>query len=352
MSADYDSVLVLSFGGPEAPEDVRPFLENVTRGRGVPAARLDEVEKHYLRFGGVSPINEQVRYLVSNLRAELAARGPNLPVYQGNRNWHPLVEDTVEQMAADGRRNALVFTTSAWGGFSGCRQYDEDIARARASVGATRAGRGCERSVVSAPHLTKLPHYWSRPELLDAFADGVRAAAAAVPDGSRLVFTAHSIPQAADAVAGPDGGLYSRQVRLAAAAVAARVGVADYDVVWQSRSGPPAVPWLEPDVCDHISAIHADIPGIVVCPIGFVSDHLEVIWDLDTEARDLASELSLPFARSATPLYDPRFTAMAAALIRERTSGAELPPDLLGCTVDGAACVPGCCPSARPKRPA
>ncbi|GAA4406854.1 ferrochelatase [Tsukamurella soli] len=352
VEVPYDSVLVLSFGGPESPQDVRPFLENVTRGRGVPPERLDEVAQHYLHFGGVSPINRQGRDLVAALEAHLRAGGPDLPVYFGNRNWHPMIEDTVARMAADGRRNALVFTTSAWGGFSGCRQYDEDIARARAAI-------------PEAPHLTKLPHYWSQPLLLDAVADAVRAAAATVPVGSRLVFTAHSIPVAADGASGPpdDRGLYSRQVRLAAAAVAARVGDlafdgGDFDVVWQSRSGSAAVPWLEPDICDHIAALVSGPapaaqragrpPGVVVCPIGFVSDHLEVVWDLDTEARELAERLGLPFARAATPIYDPRFVAMAAGLIRDRVAGVPLAAGVLGCTVDGVACADGCCPTRRP----
>ncbi len=341
----FDSVLVLSFGGPEAPEDVLPFLENVTRGRGVPRERLDEVVQHYLRFGGVSPINRQGRDFVAALTAQLRASGPDLPVYFGNRNWHPMVEDTVARMAADGCRSALVFTTSAWGGFSGCRQYDEDIARARAAIAR-------ERGPVGPPHLTKLEHYWGRPELLDAYADGVRGAARSVPAGYRLVFTAHSIPVAADDASGPPGarGLYSRQVRLASAAVASRVGVTEYDVVWQSRSGASAVPWLEPDVCDHLAAIAPSVPGVVVCPIGFVSDHIEVVWDLDTEARDVARRLGLPFARAATPIYDPRFVEMAAGLIRERVAGTPVAPGVLGCTTDGAPCADDCCPSARPHR--
>ncbi|CAM3683099.1 ferrochelatase [Tsukamurella strandjordii] len=330
----YDALLVLSFGGPEHPDHVRPFLENVTRGRGVPPERLDAVEQHYLRFGGVSPINAQNRELITAVEGVLADRGLELPVYFGNRNWHPMVEDTVAQMKADGVRRALVFATSAWGGFSGCRQYDEDIARARAAV-------------EDAPQLTKLPQFSDHELFLDCFADAASAALAEVPSGSRLVFTAHSIPDAADEAAGPPGvtNLYSRQVRDAADNVAARIGTGDYDVVWQSRSGPPQVPWLEPDICDHIQSLWDErVPGVAVVPIGFVSDHLEVIWDLDTEAKDLAGELGMPFARAATCGQDPRFAQMVVALVEDAIAGRSAG---LGVSVDGAPCVVGCCPAVR-----
>ncbi|WP_019203022.1 ferrochelatase [Tsukamurella sp. 1534] len=329
----YDALLVLSFGGPEHPDHVRPFLENVTRGRGVPPERLDAVEQHYLRFGGVSPINAQNRELIGAVEDEFARRGRALPVYFGNRNWHPMIEDTVQRMADDGVRNALVFATSAWGGYSGCRQYDEDIARGRAAV-------------EGAPRLTKLPQFSDHELFLECFADAAQAALATVPAGSRLVFTAHSIPTAADDAAGPPGtaNLYSRQVRDAAANVAARLGV-DFDVVWQSRSGPPQVPWLEPDVCDHIRSLWEQrVPGVAVVPVGFVSDHLEVIWDLDTEARDLAGELGMPFARAATCGRDPRFAQMVADLVDDAFAGTSAG---LGVSTDGAACVEGCCPAVR-----
>ncbi|MET9326745.1 ferrochelatase [Tsukamurella sp. NPDC003166] len=330
----HDALLVLSFGGPEHPDHVRPFLENVVRGRGVPPERLDAVEQHYLRFGGVSPINEQNRALIAAVSEEFDRRGRDLPIYFGNRNWHPMIEDTVARMKDDGMRDALVFATSAWGGFSGCRQYDEDIARALAAVGA------------GAPRLTKLPQFSDHELFLDCFADAAAAALATVPAGSRLVFTAHSIPEAADVNSGPPGvsNLYSRQVRDAAANVAARLGT-DHDVVWQSRSGPPQVPWLEPDICDHIQALWDErVPGVAVVPIGFISDHLEVIWDLDTEARYLAAELGMPFARAATPIHDPRFAAMVADLVDDADAGRS---SGLGVSVDGAACVEGCCPAVR-----
>ncbi|MFB7874896.1 ferrochelatase [Nocardia sp. NPDC056064] len=346
-----DALLLLSFGGPEGPEDVIPFLENVTRGRGVPPERLAEVAQHYLHFGGVSPINALNREIIAALEADLAAAGLDLPVYFGNRNWHPMVEETVARMTADGVRSALVFPTSAWGGYSGCRQYDEDITRARAAVGA------------QAPELVKLRQYFDHPLLIESFADAITAALARLPadrrDGARLVFTAHSIPVSADISAGPpaDGGrLYSRQVAEAARLCAAATGFTDYDVVWQSRSGPPQVPWLDPDIVDHLDVLHGKgVDAVVVCPVGFVSDHLEVIWDLDNEAATRAAELGMAFARAATPGTDPRFSRMIVELIQERTDAGPV-RELgtvpgYGCTADGALCAPGCCElPARPAR--
>lgn len=336
-----DALLWLSFGGPESPADVRPFLENVTRGRGVPPERLDEVEAHYQHFGGVSPINRLNREAIDAVREELERQGVDLPIYFGNRNWHPMVEDTVAQMKADGVRSALVFPTSAYGGYSACRQYDEDIARARAAV-------------PGAPDLTKLRHYFDHPLFIAAAADAVRAAA--IP-GGRLVFTAHSVPDSADVAAGPpeEGGRrYSRQVAEAARLVAAEVGAAEYDVVWQSRSGPPHLPWLEPDIVDHLEALHGNgIRAVVVCPIGFVSDHLEVVWDLDTEAADKAKELGMAFARAATPGTDPRFAELVVELVREHLADAPARKlsdfTLAGATRNGDPCVIGCCePRRRP----
>ncbi|WP_282784561.1 ferrochelatase [Nocardia sp. CC201C] len=341
-----DALLLLSFGGPERPEDVMPFLENVTRGRGVPPERLAEVAEHYMHFGGVSPINALNRDMIKAIEAEFATRGIELPVYFGNRNWHPMVEETVERMRADGVRSALVFPTSAWGGYSGCRQYHEDIARARAAV-------------ADAPQLVKLRQFFDHPLFVAAVADGIRAALGALPDDrrdrARLVFTAHSIPVSADNAAGPpgEGGLYSAQVAEAARLAAAAVGIDEFDVVWQSRSGPPQVPWLEPDIVDHLDALHErGVDAVVVCPVGFVSDHLEVIWDLDNEAKARADEYGMAFARAATPGTDPRFADMVAALVEEYRSGAEpvrsSAMTALGCTTNGAPCVPGCCePPAR-----
>ncbi|MPZ65480.1 MAG: ferrochelatase [Pseudonocardiaceae bacterium] len=334
-----DALLVLSFGGPEGPDDVRPFLENVTRGRGVPAERLDEVAEHYLAFGGVSPINRLNRELITAVQRELVIAGPAMPVYFGNRNWYPMVEDTVAAMARDGVRRALVFATSAWGGYSGCRQYHEDIARARFAVGAT------------APQLVKLRHFFDHPLFVAANSDAAVQARRQAGSGARLVFTAHSVPLAADAAAGlPEQGghRYSRQVAEASRLVAAGIGTEDYDVVWQSRSGPPQLPWLEPDLVDHLETLPAaGVDGVALVPVGFVSDHLEVVWDLDHEAAQRAAELGLRFARAATPGTDPRFARMVAELVSEHTAG--VPQRRLstvpaaGCAADGAPCAPGCC---------
>ncbi|HEU4363662.1 MAG TPA: ferrochelatase, partial [Mycobacterium sp.] len=304
---DLDAVLLLSFGGPEGPDQVRPFLENVTRGRGVPAERLDAVAEHYLHFGGVSPINRINRALADQLRGELAG----LPVYLGNRNWEPYVEDTVAAMADNGIRRAAVFATSAWGGYSACTQYAEDIARARQVVG--------ER----APHLVKLRQYFDHPLFVAMFAEAITAAAETLPadlrSAARLVFTAHSVPVAADK---RYGRLYSRQVGYAARLVATAAGYADFDQVWQSRSGPPHIPWLEPDVGQHLSVLaDAGTRAVIVCPIGFVADHIEVLWDLDHDLRLQAQAAGIAFARAATPNADRRFARLARQLIDELRHG-------------------------------
>jgi Protoheme ferro-lyase (ferrochelatase) len=342
VALSIDALLVLSFGGPEGPADVRPFLENVTRGRGIPPERLAAVEEHYAHFGGVSPLNARNRELIAAIEERI-----DVPVFFGNRNWHPMVEDTVADMARAGIRRAAVFATSAYGGYSACRQYAEDIARARAA-----AGDG-------APELIKLRHFFDHPLFVAANADAVRAVAAEAGPGARLVFTAHSVPEAADRAAGPpeEGGRrYSRQVKEAARLVAAELGGVEHDVVWQSRSGPPQVPWLEPDIVDHIDALHAGgVPGIVICPIGFVSDHVEVVWDLDREARDRAAELGMGFARAATAGPDPRFADLVVELVDELRH--DVPARRLsvlpsgGCTVDGALCAERCCEPVR-RRPA
>ena len=328
---DFDAVLLLSFGGPEGPEQVMPFLENVTRGRGIPRERLAVVAEHYQHFGGVSPINGVNRELVAQLQREI-----DLPVYFGNRNWEPYVEDAVAAMRDNGIRRAAVFTTSAWGGYSSCTQYVEDIARGRAA-----AGEG-------APELVKLRQYFDHPLLVEMFTEAIGAAAQTVPEGARLVFTAHSIPTGARSRCGPD--LYSRQVGYASRLVAAAAGYDEYDQVWQSRSGPPQVPWLEPDIADHLAALaEAGTKAVIVCPIGFVADHIEVVWDLDHELRQQAQELGIAFARAATPNADPRFARLAVDLIDELRSGrgpARVPgsdaPPLQGFSVNGAVCTPNC----------
>ncbi|OBI67323.1 ferrochelatase [Mycobacterium sp. E796] len=327
---DFDAVLLLSFGGPEGPEQVRPFLENVTRGRNVPPERLDEVAEHYLHFGGVSPINGINRALIAELRAEL-----DLPVYFGNRNWDPYVEDTVATMRDDGVRRAAVFTTSAWSGYSSCTQYVEDIGRARQVAGP------------GSPELVKLRAYFDHPLFVEMFAGAVTAAAETVPAGARLIFTAHSVPVAADQRFGPQ--LYSRQVAYATRLVAAAAGYTDYDLAWQSRSGPPQVPWLEPSVEDHLATL-TGTEAVIVCPIGFVADHIEVVWDLDHELRLQAEAAGLAFARAATPNADNRFARLAADLIDElrhgraptRVAGRDPVPGCLA-SVNGAPCRPPHC---------
>ena len=342
-----DALLVLSFGGPEGPEQVMPFLENVTRGRGIPPERLASVAEHYLHFGGVSPINGINRALIDEIRAELAERGEQLPVYFGNRNWEPFVEDAVAAMKSDGVERAAVFTTSAWGGYSGCAQYQEDIARARNSVGD------------GAPELVKMRQFFDHPLLVQMFADAIRDAAATLPaplrGGARLVFTAHSIPLRAVNRCGPD--LYPRQVGYAAGLAAAAAGYSDFDQVWQSRSGPPQVPWLEPDVAEHLSALAAKgTKAVIVCPIGFVADHIEVIWDLDNELREQADQLGIAFARASTPNSQRRFARLVLDLVDEVRDGREparvtgaLPVPGYGSSINGRFCTAEC--AASPARP-
>jgi ferrochelatase len=342
---NFEAVLLLSFGGPEGPEQVRPFLENVTRGRNVPPERLDEVAEHYLHFGGVSPINRINLALITQLRAELVDHGLDLPVYFGNRNWEPYVEESVATMRDNGIRRAAVFTTSAWSGYSSCTQYVEDIARARRVTGP------------EAPELVKLRPYFDHPLFVEMFADAIAAAAEALPAGlrgdARLVFTAHSVPVTADQRCGPQ--LYSRQVAYATRLVAAVAGYADYDLTWQSRSGPPQVPWLEPDVADHLTTLAAaGTKAVIVCPIGFVADHIEVVWDLDHELRLQAEAAGMAFARATTPNADRRFARLAAGLIDElrldqapaRVTGPDPVPGCLA-SINGAPCRPPHCVAAQ-----
>jgi ferrochelatase len=323
---DYDAFLLVSFGGPEGPDDVIPFLRNVTRGRGVPATRLEEVAEHYMAFGGVSPLNGQCRELLAAVGADFAARGVDLPLYWGNRNWQPYLTDTVAQMAAAGVRRAVAFVTSAYSSYSACRQYRDDIERARAEV-----GKG-------APVIDKIRPYFNHPGFIEPFADATRTALGSLPPEAsgtaRLVFTAHSIPvgmaaasgssAAGTAVAVP-GGWYAAQLREAARLITGRTGPShrDFDLVYQSRSGPPGVPWLGPDIRDHIAGLaKGNAPGAVVVPVGFTSDHMEVVHDLDVEAAQTAATLGLPLARAAAPMPDPRFAAMVTDLVLERMGQA------------------------------
>jgi ferrochelatase len=344
---DYDAFLLVSFGGPEGPGDVLPFLRNVTRGRGIPESRLAAVAEHYQAFGGVSPINQQCRDLLAAVGKEFAAAGVDLPLYWGNRNWEPYLADTVATMAAGGVRRAIAFVTSGYGSYSSCRQYLDDIAAAR-----EQAGPG-------APEIDKIRHYFNHPGFIEPFAGAALAAIGQLPpaaaDGAHLVFTAHSVPTAMAAASGPAGGLYVAQLTEAARLVAERVQEAGgrqrpWRLVYQSRSGPPSVPWLEPGVSDHLTALaRAGAPGAVLVPVGFISDHLEVVYDLDLEAAATARELGLPLARAATPGSDPRFATMIADLVRERIS--DRPGEALG-TLGPA---PGRCPATccqPPARPA
>jgi ferrochelatase len=336
----YTALLLLSFGGPQGPDEVMPFLRNVTAGRGIPDERLAAVAEHYYQFGGVSPITAQNEALIVALRDELAGRGITLPVYFGNRNWHPYVTDTARQLLADGHREVLVLATSATGSYSGCRQYREDLARAAEAAPGIR--------------FTKLRHYFDHPGFIAANADAVRAALAglAEPDRARLVFTAHSVPVTMNDTAGPSGGLYLAEHRATAGLVARAVrgDGADFDLVWQSRSGPPQVPWLEPDVNDHLRALAAAGTGsVVVAPTGFVSDHLEVLWDLDNEARQTAAELGMDFARAASAGTHPAFVAGLAELVAEQVAGAPA-RGLSSLGICGWQCRPDCCP-APARRP-
>jgi ferrochelatase len=329
--APFDAVLLLSFGGPEGPDDVVPFLENVTRGRNIPRERLAEVGRHYFAFGGVSPINAHCRALVDALGAELRGAGLELPVYWGNRNWHPMLADTLRTMADAGVRRAVAVATSAYSSYSACRQYLDDVERARAVVG------------VDAPLVEKLPPFYNHPGFIEATAERARDA---LPHGTvgparfRLVFTAHSIPTAMAATCD-----YEVELREAAALVAARVaptGVG-WDLVYQSRSGPPSQPWLEPDVCDHLRTLRRQgIESAALVPIGFVADHMEVLYDLDTQARAVADEIGLTLLRAGTVGTHPTFVAGLRELIADHLAGRT--PRTLG--TRGARpfpCRPGCC---------
>ena len=334
MSEAYDAVVIVSFGGPEGPDEVMPFLENVTAGRDVPRARLEEVARQYDRTGGVSPLNEQCRRLRRELARELDRAGIGLPVYWGNRNWRPYLADAVAAMADDGRRRALALVTSAYSSYSGCRQYLEDIEAARAAVGPR------------APAIDKIRPYYDHPGLVEGWADAVADASAELEESlgpgpeARLVFTAHSIP-AAMAMACQ----YERQLREAAGLVAAASGRSGWDLAWQSRSGPPSAPWLEPDVNDHLRAIAPVHRRVVLAPIGFVTDHMEVLWDLDAAAAATAASSGIELARAVAPgtAPDPRFVAMWRELIEERLGGG--PRRALGSLGAGPDfCPSGCCP--------
>ena len=307
MTESYDAVIVVSFGGPEGPDDVLPFLENVTRGRNVPPERLQIVAEQYERFGGVSPINSQNRALVAALDAELVRAGRSRPVYWGNRNWHPYLADTVRQMRDDGVERALAFVTSGYSSYSSCRQYLENIEAAREAVGP------------GAPVIDKLRQFYDHPGYVGPFARNLAAALDALPAdvraGAHVAFTAHSIP-----IAMADTCDYVAQLQETARLVA-DLGAPHhpYALVYQSRSGAPTQPWLEPDIGAHIETLTTQhVPAVVVVPIGFISDHMEVVYDLDVLAAERAAEAGVAFSRAATPGTDPEFVSMIRELIEER----------------------------------
>ncbi len=327
----YDAIILVSFGGPEGMDDVLPFLENVLRGRNVPRERMMGVAKHYEMFGGVSPINQQNRNLIAALERELEMTGPRLPVYFGNRNWHPMLADTLRQMRDDGITNALAFVTSAYSSYSSCRQYREDIERARAAVGS------------GVPQIEKLRPFYNHPGFIEANVANVRSALNQIPEDRRaateILFTAHSIPAAM-----AQNCDYEAQLRETGRIISETLGMKNSKLVFQSRSGPPSQPWLSPDVCEHLRTLPANgVSDVVVAPIGFVSDHMEIVYDLDTEAQSLARELGLNMVRAATAGTHPAFVRMIRELIFERMEPAT-PRRSLG--VDGPRadiCRPDCC---------
>ncbi|MBX3415887.1 MAG: ferrochelatase [Pirellulales bacterium] len=339
MSEKYDAILILSFGGPEGPDDVLPFLENVLRGKRVPRERMLEVAEHYHHFGGRSPINEQNRTLIASLERELATHGPRLPIYWGNRNWHPLLTDTLAQMQRDGVQRALALVTSSFSSYSGCRQYLEDIERARTEVGP------------GAPRVDKIRAFFNHPLFIGAMTDHVRAALERLPaercPATMLLFTAHSIPTSMAATCD-----YVAQLNEASRLVAETVDCSPYRLVYQSRSGPPTQPWLEPDVIDALDELHAaGRQDVVIVPIGFLSDHMEVLYDLDTAAAAHCEKLGLNMVRATTAGSHPKFATLVRELVEERVLGKE--PRVVGnLPARPPVCPADCCASVSAARPA
>jgi ferrochelatase len=341
--APYDAFLLVSFGGPEKPDDVIPFLQNVTAGRNVPAERLAGVAEHYYQFGGVSPINQQCRDLLAAIAKDFAARGVQLPVYWGNRNWDPYLAGTLASMAKDGVTRALAFVTSGYSSFSSCRQYLGDIEAALRQVGE------------AAPRVDKIRQYFNHPGYIGSFAaaaeDAIRSLPAGTGDEFDLVFTAHSIPLGMAEASGPAGGAYQAQLAEAARLVAAELGYhRPWQLAYSSRSGPPSQSWLEPDINDVLAdRASAGSRSVVVVPIGFVSDHMEVKFDLDVEAAETARRLGLTFARAATPGTNPRFVSMITDMVCERLDGTSpLALGVLGAGPD--VCPDGCCDGVLARR--
>lgn len=337
---NYDALLVLSFGGPDGPDDVIPFLENVLRGRNVPRERMLAVAEHYYHFGGRSPINDQNRALIAALEQEFQANGVQLPIYWGNRNWHPLLQDTLQQMIADNVRRALVFVTSAFSSYSGCRQYRENMEQACLEIGP------------QAPELHKLRSCFNHPLFIETWVK--RATEALQPfsldrrQQALLLFTAHSIPTSMAATSA-----YEAQLQDVAQMVSQRIGVPAWQLVYQSRSGPPQQPWLEPDILDALEKIAADDPSrpILLLPIGFVSDHMEVLYDLDDEAARKATELGLEMVRVPTPGTDPLFVQMIREMVQERMSDSPARAALGSFPACPDICPTDCCKYDPPRRP-
>jgi protoporphyrin/coproporphyrin ferrochelatase len=353
-TSPYDALLLVSFGGPERPEDVVPFLENVTRGRGIPRERLEEVGEHYFLLGGKSPINELNRAFIAAIEEDFASNGIDLPVYWGNRNWDPYLADTLRQMKSDGIGRVACLVTSAYASYSGCRQYRENLADAVAELGA------------GAPRLDRLRHYFNHPGFVEPMVDATLAALAGFRDAVRhdahILFVTHSIPLSMNDASGPDGEAYVGQHLSVAEEITERVRQETghrypTELVFCSRSGPAHVPWLEPDVNDRLSELAEDgVAGVVLVPIGFVSDHMEVVYDLDTEARATAEKVGLQFARAATAGLDPRFVAMVRDLLLERAA-VERGDDVARAVVGSRppswdVCAAGCCANPRGPRPA
>jgi ferrochelatase len=337
MAPPCDALLVLSFGGPEGMDEVMPFLENVLRGKNVPPERVREVASHYEHFGGRSPINDHCRALVAAVSQELERSGPRIPVYWGNRHSRPFLADTLRQMKRDGVRRALAFVTSAYRSYSGCRQYLDDIERAQAEVGE------------GAPAVDKLRAFYNHPGWVEPLVERVGEAIARVPAGrrtsARLVFTGHSVPRAM-----PGASEYEAQLRETASLVAGAFPGRAWSLVWQSRSGPSSQPWLEPDIVDHLRALAADgATDAVVAPIGFLSDHIEVLYDLDLDAKSRALEVGLNMVRAATVGTHPRFVRMIRELVVERLSDAPVRLVLGGRGPAPDACPPLCCRPAAPR---
>lgn len=333
---NYDAILIVSFGGPEGMDDVIPFLENVLRGRPVPRERLLEVAEHYKLFNGISPLNAQNRALIAALETELAEYGPNLPIYFGNRNWHPMLTDTIQQMANDGITKALAIFTTAYSSYSSCRQYRENISAAQEIVGA------------NAPQIDKIRVFYNHPGFVKANVDMVRQALEAVPAERRanahIAFTAHSIP---DAMA--RNCRYESQLHEVSRLVAESLGHANWRLVYQSRSGAPNQPWLEPDICDHLEALHLDgITDVIIAPVGFLSDHVEIIFDLDTEAQEVADKIGMNMVRAGTVGTHPKFITALRDLIVERMTDASERPFLGNHGASHDVCPADCCLSGRP----